>query len=81
VIVADVEVMFVEVKPVEPGQVGGVQVKVKPELGVIAVVNVQLALFVKPVVVADQFVVVVLLAKAAFDAPLKPTSLVLLVAF
>ena len=74
-------VIFEVTNPVEPGHVGGDHVKVKPELGVIAVVNVQFALFVKPAVVADQFVLVVLLAKAAFDAPLKPTSLVLLVAF
>ena len=58
----------------------GVQLKVKPDAGKIAVVNVQVAELTPPAVVRAQLVVVVLLLKSAALAPLKPTCNVVAVA-
>jgi hypothetical protein len=47
--------------------------KVSPDAGRTVLLTVQVTAFVPPAVVADQFVVVVLLLKSVFADPLKPT--------
>ena len=58
--------------PEQTGITGGVQVYVSPEVGLTVLDNVTVELFNVPVVVDDQFVVVVLLLKLVFEVPLKP---------
>jgi hypothetical protein len=63
-----------------PEQAGGVQVYVRPDVGLTVFDRVTVELFNVPAVVDAQFVVVVLLLKLVFVLPLKPISNVLAVA-
>ena len=67
------------VNPVGAKQLGGDQVKERPDAGKIVEVSVEVEVFNVPAVVAAQLVVVVLLLKSVFAPPLKPTCVVILV--